>query len=335
LYTLLIGRPPFTGDPLDLLHKHRFAQFDRPARIVPEIPYELDEIICMLLEKDPSKRPADSMVLFRRLDSLKRKLAYQATHGGVKTAEYATEQAATRPRGNKEGPATLMSRLMRQELERQLAGGPVWQFINRPWVLVLLLALTVGLIAWSFWPMSAETMYRRGADLMKSDDPADWETAWDNYLGPLLDKHPDTPHRPELEEFNARYEAAKAARRAKLAVRWAGPMSEGQWFYQDGLRRRQQGDEAGAQRVWKLLIGAFKEVPSEEPWVRLAEQELDQGADKPPPEWQWSPVRKAMRQARDLREKGQDKAADRIENALQELYRGNKQAEAILTEPRP
>src|SRR5262249_36701303 len=33
LYTLVTGRPPFEGDPLDLLHKHRFAQFDRPARI--------------------------------------------------------------------------------------------------------------------------------------------------------------------------------------------------------------------------------------------------------------------------------------------------------------
>ena len=101
LYTLLIGHTPFIGEPLDLLHKHRFAQFDRPARIVPEIPYELDEIVCALLEKEPDRRPADAMVLFRRLDSLKRKLAYQATHAGANTAEYVAGQSATRALGTR------------------------------------------------------------------------------------------------------------------------------------------------------------------------------------------------------------------------------------------
>jgi serine/threonine protein kinase len=328
LYTLLIGRPPFTGDPLDLLHKHRFAQFDRPARIVPEIPYELDEIVCALLEKDPDRRPTDAMVLFRRLDSFKRKRAYQATHGEVKTAEYVTGQSATRLRENEEGPATLMSRLMRQELERERTGGPVKQFLNRPWVLVLLLAVTLGLIAWTFWPLSAETMYQRGAELMKSSDPSDWETAWDKYLGPLA-KHPDTPHRAELEAFRDRLAGAEAARQADRAARRAGPMSEAQWFYQEGVRLRQQGDEAGAQRVWKSLVRAFQEVPSEEPWVRLAEKELDRGEEKPL-DRQWGPIRQAVRRARALREQGREKEAAAILNALKELYRGDKQAEAIL-----
>src|SRR5262249_42184934 len=39
LYTLLTGRTPFEGGNfLDLLHKHRFAQFDPPRKVVPEIP---------------------------------------------------------------------------------------------------------------------------------------------------------------------------------------------------------------------------------------------------------------------------------------------------------
>jgi hypothetical protein len=335
LYTLLTGRTPFQGAPLDLLHKHRFAQFDRPARLVPEIPHEMDAIVCELLEKDPGKRPADSMVLFRRLDSFKRKLAYQATHGDVKTEQYVLDQSATGPRGNAEGPATLMSRLMRQELERERTGGPVRQFFNRPPVLLGLLAITVGLIAWAFWPLGAETMYQRGAALMQSPDSADWLTAWDKYLGPLLDKYPDTPHRAEVEEMRRRYESAQAARQAQRAARRAGPMSEAQWFYQEGLRQCQQGDEAGARRVWKALVSAFRDVSSEEPWVRLAAQELDKLGDKAPPDRQWEPVRQALQRARQLRELGREKEAAAIVNALKELYRGDKQAEAILTETRP
>ncbi|HEY7314859.1 MAG TPA: serine/threonine-protein kinase [Gemmataceae bacterium] len=332
LYTLLTGRTPFIGDTIDLLHKHRFAQFDRPARLVPEIPHELDEIVCELLEKDPAKRPGDSMVLFRRLDSFKRKLAYQATHAladEAKTEEFVPGRSATQPQDGAEGPATLMSRLMRHELEREKSGGAVRQFLNRPLVLVTLLAITIGLLAWAFWPASAESMYQRGAALMESSDPDDWQTAWDKYFAPLLAKHPDTPHRDELERFRAKCESARAARQAGRAARLAGPMSEAQWFYQEGLRLRQQGDEAGAQRVWRALAQAFKEVPSEGPWVRLAEQELAK-ADEKAAERQWGPVREAVRHARELRRQGKANEADSILNALKELYRGDKQAEAIL-----
>src|SRR6185312_13743536 len=42
LYTLVTGRTPFEGPTfLDLLHKHRYAQFDKPQRLVPELPYEI------------------------------------------------------------------------------------------------------------------------------------------------------------------------------------------------------------------------------------------------------------------------------------------------------
>jgi len=333
LYTLLTGRTPFVGEPLDLLHKHRFAQFDPPARLVPEIPHELDAIVCQLLEKDPANRPGDAMVLFRRLDSLKRKLNYLATQTGAneaKTAEYNVNQSATREGDNTEGPATLMSRLMRHELEREKAGGPVRQFLNRPWVLVVLLTLTVGLIAWAFWPLSAETMYQRGAILMKSNDPDDWETAWDRYLGPLLAKHPDTPYRAEVEQLRHRYESVKATRQASRTARLAGPMSEAQWFYQEGLRLRQQGDEAGAQRLWRALVQAFQDVPSEGPWVQLAGKELGQGSEKAATDRQWGPVREAVRRAHELREQGKGREANAIRNALKELYRGDKQAEKIL-----
>src|SRR5882724_6691062 len=54
LYMLLTGRAPFTGNSyVELLHKHRYAQFDRPQKYVPELPTEFDELICQLLEKDP------------------------------------------------------------------------------------------------------------------------------------------------------------------------------------------------------------------------------------------------------------------------------------------
>lgn len=330
LYTLATGRTPFVGETLDLLHKHRFGQFERPIRLTPEMPHELDDIICELLEKEPANRPADAMVLFRRLDSLQRKLSYQSTHGGATAAQGTVAPSivasATRAGGIAEGPATLMGRLMRRELEREHSGGRVSQLLHRPLVLALLFVLTLALIAWSFWPMSAGTMYQRGAALMQSQDPDDWEAAWDKYLQPLLVEDPNSPHRAEIESWREKSELAKAARHADRSARFAGPMSEAQWFYQEGLRLRQQGDEERAKRVWKALVIAFKDVPSEDPWLRRAKQEMHAAA----PERRWSPVRRAVQHANELRQQGHNDEAAAIMRALKELYRGDKQAETIL-----
>jgi serine/threonine-protein kinase len=327
LYTLLTGRTPFEGDLVDLLHKHRFAQFDRPARLVPDIPPELDEVVCALLAKDPADRPADGAVLFRRLDALRRRLE---RNDKADTEEYIDIGVPTVAPMKREGPATLMSRLMRQELLRQNRGGPVRQFLNRPWVLVALFLLTAGLIARAFWPLSPETMFRRGAALMNSADHDDWARAWDEYLGPLQEKYPDNPHRSELEEFRRRYETDRAERRAENAARWAGPMGEAQWFYQEGLRLRQQGREDEARRLWTSLVHAFREVPVERPWVRRAEKALaEPGAQA---ERQLDPVRDAVGRARRLRAEGKGKEAEVILDGLKALYRGDPAAEAVLEE---
>src|SRR5204863_4026834 len=123
LYTLLTGRTPFQGaNILDLLHKHRFAQFDPPRRVVPQIPRELDEVVCKLLEKEPAQRPANAAVLERQLESIHRQLERkeQRTIMGAQVDVTQAENVEFTPGDEDDpGPATLMSRLMREELESQ------------------------------------------------------------------------------------------------------------------------------------------------------------------------------------------------------------------------
>ncbi len=118
MYTLATGRTPFEGELLDLLQKHRFGQFDRPSRIVPEIPSDLDAIICDLLAKEPAHRPPDGSVLLRRLESLRRKMERKAVRQAGNEPTQVLHLTGPQVK-DKPGPATLMGRLMRQELERQ------------------------------------------------------------------------------------------------------------------------------------------------------------------------------------------------------------------------
>src|SRR5262249_32072500 len=160
-------------------------------------------------------------------------------------------------------------------LDRQNHGGPVRRFLNRGWVLAALLAVCVGLITWGMWPLSAEQLFERGSALMQSDDPDDWERGWRDYLEPLAKKHPADAeaHAGGVEECRQKVqqgEGGRARRQALRNARSSRRASEAQWFFQQGLRLRQQGDEAGARRVWEGLVRLFRDVESERGWVELA-----------------------------------------------------------------
>ncbi len=157
IYVMLTGRPPFSGKTtLDVIHKHKYNQFDRPRTIVPEIPYWLDEIVCQLLEKDPEKRPADAFVVNRRLQEVVKKVEIandERTLGGGTMSEASTFNAAdpsnrSGSAGGGGGHGTLMRDLFRAEIEAEQQRGGVRRFFENTWVLVGLLAVALFVIAY-------------------------------------------------------------------------------------------------------------------------------------------------------------------------------------------
>src|SRR6516165_8935 len=62
LYTMVAGRTPFSGTTaVEVIQKHKFGLFDRPKMYVDELPARVDDTICRLLEKEPSKRFPDAL----------------------------------------------------------------------------------------------------------------------------------------------------------------------------------------------------------------------------------------------------------------------------------
>jgi serine/threonine-protein kinase len=333
LYTLLVGRTPFQGESVvDLLHKHRFAQFEKPTRLVPDLPHELEEVVCLLLEKDPARRPGDAGVLLRQLDSIRRKLERKARNPGTdgQGATVAAPAADGVDRGP--GPATLMSRLMRQELESEKHGGPIRRFLNRPLVLVALLLLTVGLLVWGLWPTSAETLFRRGEALARSDNRDDWYEAG-KVFDRLQQRYPDHPYKDEVADMRRQVKRNEDLAKAEDLAGRQLAISEAQWWYEEGLRLEQCGRSAEAERVWQNLVRGFDGVRDARPWVRLARLQLE--PDKRGPgvlkeEQRWEPVHEALKRARQLRDDGKRDEAEEVWRALEELYRTDSSAANIL-----
>ena len=323
LYMLLTGRTPFVGASyVELLHKHRYGQFDRPKKYVPELPIEMDDLICQLLEKDPGKRPRDALVFFKQLDNIQKKLERQVQATSADNRDAATMAENRTDKIGVEalpGPATLINKLVRADLDAQGRGGVIARFFNRPLVLVALLLFCVGTLAWGLWPLGSEELYRRGAKLMESESLFDMTRAWTEYLQPLEERYPDHRHKEQVAQFRQKWETAKAPH-----------VSEAQRFFLQGELLQKQGNPAAAQQTWRNLIDAFAEVKGEEAWVDRAHKALTDQEKAGVNKDRWISARKALDRADELRREGKRAEAERIWTGLEQLYGNDPSAMEIL-----
>ena len=79
LYSMLAGRPPFQSKSmLKLLQMQQFSQPESVSKYAPETPPELDQIILQLLEKDPTKRFPNALLVARRMEAMQRGLSQKS-----------------------------------------------------------------------------------------------------------------------------------------------------------------------------------------------------------------------------------------------------------------
>jgi predicted Ser/Thr protein kinase len=348
LYHLLTGNPPFVASTvMALLHKHRYGQFDAPRRVVPDVPLELDAVICQLLEKEPADRPADGLVLQRQLEQIRRKLERKAhqTDSNLGTARTLAEsdvepeepdEAEADP--DRAGPATLMSRLMRAELTRQKKGGPVAQWLNQPVVLVPLFLLTVGAIVWGFTRggdrRTPEELLETATTLVTSEDKETRERGRTEYLDLLRRKHPEF-ERDQVDHLYNLLDDDRALRRALDGVKGAARMSEAQRFYRRGLALCRQGDAEAARAVWSDLVKSFTGVEPEQRWVELAKKGMDELNRRLPAAARADDsVKAALARARQLSRDNKKAEAETIWQGLEQLYKDDPAAKDVLDQIR-
>ncbi len=321
LYMLLTGRTPFTGNSyVELLHKHRYGQFDRPLKFVPDLPVEIDEMVCNLLEKDPDKRPRDAQIFLKQLETIERKLKRQGDRTSTDNKDIVTKAENRTDKISANG-ATFANGRVGKATEKYDRGSALSRFLHHPLVLVTILLLCIATLVWRFLPLSEEQLFERGKEQMEKGTLFDMTRAWTDYLEPLEKNHPDHAYKDEVAEFRRRWEAAKSP-----------TPSEAQRFYQQGELLQKQGDSAGAQRVWTNLIAAFGEVQAEKAWVQRAERALDEAKKSSQNQERFKSVKSALQRADDLRREGKLADAERIWAGIEQLYRNDPTAAEIILE---
>ncbi|MCH2202209.1 MAG: serine/threonine protein kinase [Fuerstiella sp.] len=189
MYAMLTGRPPFNGrNATEILHKQQFSQIEKPRHYVPEIPRLFEELVCQLLEKKPDKRTANALVLSRKLEQIRSRVAFMdqqeieerqnmadvdvpATKGATSAAADDDDHTMQRP-----GPATLVRDILRHEVTSQLEKSILSRVFDNTYVLMSLLLLVLGLgyYLWQTTTLTAKQRFENAATVMSGNPTSAW-----------------------------------------------------------------------------------------------------------------------------------------------------------------
>jgi serine/threonine-protein kinase len=262
LYELLTGKKPFEADnAMDMFLKHVQGKFERPSRLVMDIPPWLDTLVCQLLEKKLDKRPFDAAVVGAALEQVVEKVTAQRsagvdaiTGGGTMTGTRTSPR--TLAGEDKEAARTLAQTLGKTRKKRKKP------FYKRAWFsalgIVLALLVVGGLIVVALLPPDPDDLYNQAKVLMESKDPAKRDRAYDGPLEKYLRYHrkrkAGTDQLKQIQawkdEIDTERREASLVNRMKVGITPDGPA---ELAAQHAIQKEDAGDINDARGIWQDL----------------------------------------------------------------------------------
>lgn len=249
MYALLAGRPPFRArDLAAMLQLQRFAVPEPVRRFAPDTPKELERIIAKMLEKDPTERFPNTLVVARRIEAMSQALArvaaddfevyqtgetpaaseiesddspaddiaYAVTRDAQETSEYdkpAVEESLSGP------PVTGPRYTAIESIDRRSESSTPWSsLVGQVFVLAIAFAMLAGVGWWFMRPASADTLYDRVEQAAKQRDP---NTLAIQAVEDFAERFPFDPRADEVARWGKRLRLEQLRRRMQLA-RYSG-----------------------------------------------------------------------------------------------------------------
>jgi eukaryotic-like serine/threonine-protein kinase len=257
LYELLVGRKPFLAEtPMDMFLQHVQGTFERPARIVLEIPVWLDNIVCQLLEKKPEHRPFDAAIVADALDKVAEKVANQQSAGVERVKSRVGERSMRETKidaTDRKAAATLRTGFGRGRKKRRAR-----PFYTRVWfqlIAISALLLAVGAVFYqAFRSPSAGDLYQKIEQVMKSGDFDAKREARNSLIKDYLSAYGtgDDEHTAQVrswaEEIDVRTLESTRLKRRNLAA-----FDKGEGIFRTALEREEAGELSEARKIWQEL----------------------------------------------------------------------------------
>jgi serine/threonine-protein kinase len=285
LYELVTGRKPFSAEtPMDMFLQHVQGKFERPSRVVLDMPIWMDTLICQLLEKKPELRPMNASMVGSVLAQIRDKVASQKSAGvdavEKRRADRTPFDPADPDEQDKQAAKTLKMAMGKAKPKRRKKLPP---FLQRKWVqaggIIAALLMIVGAIYWASRPPRPETLYERAAKLMKSSDTDDWETARDGPIAEYLDRygHDNSKTTRQVQDWADMVDILVAERHLSKPY-WRSNANTPEEKRAGNATVHEERDEyLEAKDDWQELAKAKDTIAEvDRPYILVAEHHLDQ-----------------------------------------------------------
>lgn len=207
-YELLTGRKPFAAEnAMDMFIQHVSGTFERPARLVMDIPPWLDTLVCQLMEKKPEHRPADARMVSQALDDVKQRVESHKSLGVELAGKVARKGAGIDKQVAEEIVAGKRIKKKKEKAKSELRK----QLFSAAGISALLIGVAAALVFALKGP-SAPTMYNSALqrvekfDASMNQEKPDYYVVYQNYdsakseLERLRGKHPESPEAQSAQE---------------------------------------------------------------------------------------------------------------------------------------
>jgi serine/threonine-protein kinase len=332
LYELLTGRKPFQAEtPMDMFMQHVQGTFDRPSRLVLDVPVWLDTLVCQLLEKKPEYRPMNGDAVAQALDRVVDKAS--ALFGA--SAPVVRARVLDRPRAapalaetDRAAACTLVAD---PPGRRKRRARPVHEtaWFQAAAVAAVLLAV-VGVLYWTFKPAGPEQLVEEARRLLRGEDT--WGRARAGPLKEFLRRFPDHPQARQVRQWSDQVELHERDRQLHIRYRQARNLgrppeleSPAEALAYRATHYEDFGDLPAARDCWHDLQQQFATDAGQRLWVLLADQKLQALAAQGPPNPQEKKgrktlVEKKLMEAIDLKANKQAREARLLCQDIVDLY---------------
>jgi predicted Ser/Thr protein kinase len=284
-YELVTGRKPFQADSaMEMFMEHVNGTFERPSRLVLDIPIWLDTLICQLLEKDPEKRPLDANMVAVALGSIREKVEAQQSAGVEAVRRRLIDRAPGQKRIEEEDKDAARVLLTGKGKSKRKRGKKL--FYEKVWFqaigLVLALGFVVTLLYLAFRPPSADELYQQVKALMQSGDLDKQVEA----IGPngVITKYilkygnQDNEQSRDVRRWREQIQVREGEdllethmqKVRSKAVFMRKPDGKAEADAYEAVEAEENGDREKASKLWQNI----KQQASDSTWARIADRRL-------------------------------------------------------------
>jgi serine/threonine-protein kinase len=278
-YELMTGRKPFLAETaMDMFMQHVNGKFERPSRLVPEMPIWLDTLVCQLLEKDPEKRPLNAAAVGEALGRIREKVEAQQSAGVDAAMRRVIDRTEHQERFDDIDREA--ARVLLRKKQKKKKGRPFYAtgWLQGASIAALLLAIGAVLYYTFFTQPSPQSLRDQAERLWNENTPDARAEARKGPIQRFLELYPDLEG-PDAKKVNDLADTAdrEQTERSLYARMNLKALDDRERTARQAVGQEEAGDLGSAKKSWGELepLRSEKQDRDNRAWGLLARQRLE------------------------------------------------------------